>query len=60
MMHGLPIQIEFRSREEFKKFKESVCNDNRVDSFARKKIQMSFLPPTKIIKCEKRGIISKN
>jgi len=55
MMHGLPIQIEFRSREEFKKFKESVCNDNRVDSFARKKIQMSFLPPTKIIKCEKRG-----
>lgn len=54
-MHGRPIQIEFRSREEFKKFKESVCNDNRPDSFARKKIQMSCLPPTKIIKYEKMG-----
>jgi hypothetical protein len=54
-MHGQPIQIEFRSREEFKKFKDSICNDTRPDSFARKKIKMSFLPPTKIIKCEKRG-----
>ena len=54
-MHGRPIQIEFCSSEEFKKFKESICNDTRPDSFARKKIQMSFLPPTKIIKCEKRG-----
>ncbi len=54
-MHGRPIQIEFCSSEEFKKFKESICNDTRPDSFARKKIQMSFLPPTKIIKYKKMG-----
>ena len=54
-MHGRPIQIEFRSSEEFKKFKESICNDTCPDSFDRKKIKMSFLPTTKIIKYEITG-----